>query len=138
MAKFTWLCSIYYNRSEIKIKSCPPDLYLKYTTFHKKRYITVKIAITRSIGISVHIYKCVFTSVHILYVLIFVAKLFNREVVWGIWVLFLFKNHIVYNEKDFMEGTHIPSSPDQQWLVVGGVQGVGFSSFPLSTHTGSE
>lgn len=98
----------------------------------------MKIAIARSIGISVHIYKCVFTSVHILYVLIFVAKLFNREVVWGIWVLFLFKNHIVYNEKDFMEGTHIPSSPDQQWLVVGGVQGVGFPSFPLSTHTGSE
>lgn len=65
----------------MKIKSCPPDLYLKYTTFHKKRYITVKIAIARSIDISLHIYKCVFTSVRILYVLIFVAKLFNREVV---------------------------------------------------------
>lgn len=67
--------------SEIKRKSCPPDLYLKYRTFHKKRYITVKIAIARSIGISLHIFKRVFTSVHILYVLIFVGKLFNREVV---------------------------------------------------------
>lgn len=43
----------------------------------------------------------------------------------------------MYNEKGFMKGTHTASSPDQHWLVVGGVQGIGFSSFPLSTHSGS-
>jgi len=36
-----------------------------------------------------------------------------------------------------MEGTHTSSSPDQQWPEVGGVQGAGLSSFPLSTHSGS-
>lgn len=86
--------------------------YLKYTTFHTNRYITVKIAFHCTfLYACLHLFICHMHS--------FVLPNFSvRKLPERFGCYFYFKTHIVYNDKDFMEETYTPSPPDQ--LASGG------------------